>query len=71
MGGMDFGGGMPTSHTLALKREHYNIARRFMVDNDLPNPRDAVVKMIEIAAAAHSATSKEGSNADPIPRKDQ
>ena len=45
-------------HTLAISREHYNVARRFMVDNNLSTPKEAVLKMIEIALAAHLASAK-------------
>ena len=65
---------MPTLHTLSISRSHYNIARRFMVDKNLATPKEAVVKMIEIALAAHLATAKGargGSRGDAVPRKDQ
>ena len=66
---------MPALHTLSISRSHYNIARRFMVDNNLATPKDAVIKMIEIALAAHLATTAKGalggSHGDAVPRKAQ
>ena len=51
---------MPTVHTLSISRSHYNIARRFMVDKNLATPKEAVIKMIEIALAVHLAHSQGG-----------
>ena len=51
---------MPTLHTLSISRSHYNIARRFMVDKNLATPKEAVIKMIEIALAAHLVYSQGG-----------
>ena len=65
---------MPALHTLSISRSHYNIARRFMVDNNLATPKEAVIKMIEIALAAHLVTAKGslgGSHGDAVPRKAQ
>ena len=65
---------MPTLHTLSISRSHYNIARRFMVDMNLATPKEAVIKMIEIALAAHLATARGalgGSHGDAVPRKAQ
>ena len=53
------GGGeeLATLHTLAISRAHQKIARKFMVRNNLPSAKEAIVKMIEIASAAHAATA--------------
>ena len=45
-----------------------------MVDNNLATPKEAVIKMIEIALAVHLATAKGalgGSHGDAVPRKAQ
>ena len=64
---------MPAYHTLAIKREHYNVARKYAVELDLPSSRQAIIQMIEIASAAHLDRIKEGSHArhaSPAPRQD-
>ena len=48
---------MATLHSLAISRAHQKIARKFMVRNNLPNTKEAIVRMIEIASAAHAATT--------------
>ena len=65
---------MPALHTLSISRAHYNIARRYMVDNNLSTPKEAVIKMIEVALAAHLATTKGGtggSHGDAVSREAQ
>lgn len=67
---------MGTLHSLAISRSHHKVARRFMLENDLPDTKTAIVKMIEMASAAHSSESREGGaeqrhGRDPVPREDR
>ena len=60
-------------HTLAIKREHYNVARKYAVELDLPSSRQAIIQMIEIASAVHLARIKENgrAHARSTPRQDR
>ena len=59
-------------HSLHISRSHHRIARRFMLEHDLPDTKTAVIKMIEMASVAYAGEAGEGraekrNGRDPVP----